>query len=222
MRITVTAAPGVFPAGAVLSVTRVTAAQQAQVDRAVDRVQDDQMQVVVSYAFDIKILDENGNELQPADGQTVNVSFSLAEVANTNLQTTVYHMEEQGNGTMSAERLSTQESGQTVTAQSNGFSTYVITFSTEKDRHFSVLADTTIAVSEVISAVGWTGSPTAVQLSPPEEGKGVSLTGERQNWTIKAESQSASGEQKLTVTLDGLVFPPILVSVSEQVQETNE
>ena len=55
VRITVTAAPGVFPAGAVLSVTRVTAAQQAQVDRAIDRVQDDRTQVAVSYSFDIRI-----------------------------------------------------------------------------------------------------------------------------------------------------------------------
>ena len=76
------------------------------------------MQMAESYSFDIKILDENGIELQPGDGQTVNVSFSMAEVADTNLQTTVYHMEEQENGSLNAEKLSTQEAGETVTAAS--------------------------------------------------------------------------------------------------------
>ena len=36
----------------------------------------------------------------------MNVSFSLAEVEDPNLQTTVYHMEEQANGSLNAERLS--------------------------------------------------------------------------------------------------------------------
>ena len=218
VKISVSAAPGVFPAGARLSVSRVTAVQQAQVDRAIDRAQDDRTQVAVSYSFDIKILDENGNELQPAEGQTVNVSFSLAEVANDNLQTTVYHMEEQANGTLNAEKLSAEEAGQTVTAQSDGFSVYTVTF-TYEERQFSVLADSTIAVSDVVSAVGLTGTPTEVALAnSPEEGKGLSLTGEETNRSVQAATQSASAEQKLTVTLQGVDFE-ILLAVSEQKPE---
>ena len=218
VKISVSATPGVFPAGAKLSVRRITAAEQAKVDQAIDRAQDDRTQVAVSYSFDITILDESGNELQPADGQTVNVSFSLAEVADTNLQTTVYHMEEQADGTLNAEKLNTQETGETVTAESDGFSTYTLTLTYEA-RSFSVIANSSIAVSELTGAVGLAGTPTAATLAAAEAGKGVSLTGSSPNWTVSAAAQAASAEQTLVVTLNNVDFN-ILLSVFEQQQET--
>ena len=219
VKISVSAAPGVFPAEARLSVTRITSAQQAQVDKAIDRAQDEKTQVAASYSFDIKILDENGNELQPAEGQTVNVAFSLAEVDNPNLQTTVYHMEEQANGSLNAEKLSVQEAGGTVTAQSDGFSVYTVTF-TYEERQFAVLPDTAIPVNELVSTVGLTGTPTAVGLeASAEAGKGLTLTGEAPNRSVQAAAQSASAAQKLTVTLQGVNFE-ILLAVSEQKPES--
>ena len=220
VKISVTAAPGVFPAGAVLSVRRVTAAQQAQVNRAIDRVQDDQTRVARSYSFDIRILDENGNELQPAEGQTVNVSFSLAEVADANLQTTVYHMTEQENGDLNAEKLETQETGQTVIAQSDGFSVYTLTFYYDKCQ-YSLMPGGSIPVTDLVRMVGLTGTPSSVMLSSPLiQGSGVSLTGDMPDWTVTGETLPDFQPQTLTVTLQGISYE-ILLTVSDQEQKND-
>ena len=65
VRISVTAPEGVFPEGAVLSVTKVGGAVRQNVEDAVDAVRDDSVNVAKAYTFDIKVLDQNGNEIQP-------------------------------------------------------------------------------------------------------------------------------------------------------------
>ena len=218
VRITVTAAEGVFPASSILSVERVDMALQQKIDQVMEQAIDESHRVAATYSFDIRILDENGQELQPPEGQSVNVSFSLMEVADVNLQTQVYHMAEQQNGTLNAEKLNTVETGQTISAESNGFSVYTITFSYEK-RQFFLLTDTTIPVSEVLNTVGLIGTPTAVTLSGQEAGMGIVLEQRENIWILKAGSQSVSEAQILTITLHGINFE-ILVYVSEQKQET--
>ena len=73
--------------------------------------------VAASYTFDIKVLGKDGKELQPADGKTVQVSFRAAEVADPNLDVSVYHI---SGGT--ADELAVQETGSTATAKTTGFS----------------------------------------------------------------------------------------------------
>ena len=76
--ITVTAPEGVFPEGATLSVSKVKKEEQQDVDRAVDKARDENVNVAASYTYDIKVLDKDGNEIQPADGQKVNVSRRIS------------------------------------------------------------------------------------------------------------------------------------------------
>ena len=90
----VSAPEGVFPMNASLSVELVPVEAQPQVDAAVETERESGRNVAVSYTFDIKVLDPDGNELQPGEGQSVNVSFTLTEVANENLTTEVYHVSE--------------------------------------------------------------------------------------------------------------------------------
>ena len=92
--ITVSAPEGVFPEGALLSVKKVEAVDQEKVDEAVEAERSANVNVAASYTFDISVLDEAGNELQPTDGSKVKVSFALAEVADNNLDTAVYHVSE--------------------------------------------------------------------------------------------------------------------------------
>ena len=114
--VTVKADPGVFPADAVLSVETVPVYQQQQADAAVDEVRGENQNVAVSYTFDIKVINpETGEEYQPAEGQTVSVSFALAEVADENLETQVYHVtEDEATGELTAESLDVTFSEETV------------------------------------------------------------------------------------------------------------
>lgn len=105
MTVTVSAAPGAFPTNAVLSVKLVPVYEQEQADAAIEEVRDGDANVAVSYTFDIKVVDpETGEEFQPAEGFDVEVSFALAEAADENLETNVYHVTDEG-GDMTVEKL---------------------------------------------------------------------------------------------------------------------
>ena len=155
--VTVKAEPGVFPENAQLFVERVPASQQA--DEAIGEVRDGDVKVVASYTFDIQVIDpETQEELQPAEGQKVSVSFSLEEAANENLTANVYHFAEDG-----VEKLDvTREDAMTATVETDGFSVYTLeltyndpeyalpellieeqeeTFSSEEDRDRDALLD---------------------------------------------------------------------------------
>ena len=79
--------------------------------------------VAASYTFDIKVLDQEGNEIQPADGRSVTVSFAAAEAADRNLEASVYHVADG-----EAEALNTVCEGNTVKAETDGFSYYTVEF----------------------------------------------------------------------------------------------
>ena len=70
--IRVTAPEGIFPSDAMLDVKVVTS---EEAEEAVASERDDNTVVASSYTYDIKVLDVNGNELQPED--SVNISFTL-------------------------------------------------------------------------------------------------------------------------------------------------
>ena len=114
VRITVEAEEGVFPEGATLSAEKVTLAQEKQAEEAVESERDEDKQVAASYTYDIKVLDQDGNEIQPAgengedSSSRVKVSFKLDEVADKNLETNVYHITENGNETAESNDVSTK------------------------------------------------------------------------------------------------------------------
>jgi len=117
VRITVEAEEGVFPEGAVLSVEKVTKDQEKKAEEAVETERSENQNVAVSYTYDIKVLDKDGNELQPADengedsSSRVKVSFKLDEVADENLTA-------EGAGSKSAEAASLNDTDSTVDGES--------------------------------------------------------------------------------------------------------
>ncbi len=123
--ITVNADKGVFPEGATLSVKRASANQAEAAEEAVEEKED--APIVEAYSFDISILNKEGLEIQPDNSKgKVTVSFALEEAANDDLNTEVYHMDEQVDGSFEAEKLDSKSVADTVTAETTGFSVYTV------------------------------------------------------------------------------------------------
>lgn len=181
VRITAEADEGVFPEGSTLSVEKVTLAQEKQAEEAVESERDEDKQVAASYTYDIKVLDKDGNELQPAEesgegnSSRVKVSFKLDEVADENLTTNVYHItenegetaekpEDAGNGALTAEKLEVETDGDTAIAETDGFSLYTVEF-TYDNKQYVLPGDSEVALSEVLDTVGLTGEVSDVEVS---------------------------------------------------------
>ena len=207
--ITVTAPEGVFPEGATLSVSKVKKEEQQDVDRAVDKARDENVNVAASYTYDIKVLDKDGNEIQPADGQKVNVSFTLEKAENENLTADVYHITEE-NGELSAEALDITEEGQAVIAESDGFSYYTVEF-TYDEKQYVMQGDSSVALTDILSFVGITKADgntvadsdiTAVSVSNESL---FSASNEGGEWTVTAQ-QAFTSEEWMKVTINDIVY----------------
>ena len=207
--VTVQADAGAFPVNAVLSVSRVPVRKRRAAESAIDEVRDEDQNVAVSYTFDIKVLDTDGNELQPAEGQTVNVSFALAEVADENLETQVYHVtEEEATGELTAEALDvttevTPETGEETTAvvETNGFSIYQVEFTYNK-LEYVLPGDSAVPMSEILNTLGLTGEVTAVEVSDTSLFSASNETGE---WIVTAH-QAFSSTEWMKVTINGVAY----------------
>lgn len=202
IRVVVKADTGVFPEGATLSVSKVSVAEEKAVESAVDEKRSDNKNVVGSYTFDIKVLDKDGNEIEPdtSKGQ-VKVSFTLEEVANDNLETDVYHIKGEV-GALEAEELETKEVGATtVEAATDGFSYYTVEF-TYNELQYVLDGDTSVALTEILAKVGLSGNIEAATSSNPEL-----FTVEEQDgaWIVTAVKAFTS-EEALKVTLDGVEY----------------
>lgn len=207
--ITVSAPEGVFPEGATLSVSKAKKEEQQDVDNAVDKARDENVNVAASYTYDIKVLDKDGNEIQPADGQKVNVSFTLEKAENENLTADVYHITEE-NGELSAEALDITEEGQAVIAESDGFSYYTVEF-TYDEKQYVMQGDSSVALTDILSFVGITKADgntvadsdiTAVSVSNESL---FSASNEGGEWTVTAQ-QAFTSEEWMKVTVEGVEY----------------
>ena len=133
--VTVKADEGVFPEDAVLNVKKLSRNEQNKVDAAVEGEVPENRNTALSYSFDIKVLDADGSEIQPAEGQNVEVAFETVYASNPNLEAEIYHITENSkkNG-LTAERLDaeTDEKNEIIAAETAGFSYYTVVF--EYDR----------------------------------------------------------------------------------------
>ena len=230
VRVTVRAEAGTFPAGAELSVAKATREQEEQAGEAVDDARDEGVSVAASYTFDIKVLDPAmGEELQPAEGKKVEVSFSLAEVADENLQTQVYHVtEDEATGELTAESLDvnteiTPETGEATTAvvETDGFSIYTVEF-TYNNLEYVLPGSTSVPMSDILSAVGLTGEVTAAEVS---DASLFSVSNETGEWIVTAH-QPFSTTEWMKVTINDVVYEitvtdDSMVSVTYVRQEWN-
>lgn len=165
--IRLTAADGVFPEGARLEVKRAGVLMERMADVVVRQEREADCTVASSYTFDIKVLDQEGNELQPADENLVRVSFSLAEVENQNLDVCVYHIKGDTAETMAAESLPVETEGDTATVETDGFSFYTVEF-TYGDKEYVLQGGRYVRLYDILNFVGLTGEVESWEISNNE------------------------------------------------------
>jgi len=207
--IMVTAPEGVFPEESTLLVNKVSNEEQQNVDNAVDKTRNDNVNVAASYTYDIKVLNKDGEEIQPADEQKVKVIFTLAEAENENLTADIYHITGE-NGELSAEALDTTGQGAVVMAESDGFSYYTVEF-TYDEKQYVMEGDTSVALTDILSYVGITkadGSTATdsdiTTVSVSDESL-FSASNESEEWIVTAH-QAFHTDEWMKVTVDGVEY----------------
>ena len=90
--VTVEAPEGMFPQDAQLAAGQVPEESLEKAEETVDAARGEGADPLLSYFFDISVLDADGNELQPAQGQTVNISFAFSELPDQELTASVYQI----------------------------------------------------------------------------------------------------------------------------------
>lgn len=122
-----------------------------KIDEQVENVRDG-ANVSLAYTFDIKVLDEEGKELQPDNERgKVSVSFSMSEAMNVNLDTEVFHVSGEDDA-LSAESLETTVVGENVTVETDGFSYYVVEF-TYGDLEYVLEGGRWVVLSDLLSSI---------------------------------------------------------------------
>ncbi len=97
VKIRVRADKGVFPDGATLNATRIVEDNEQKVQDAIAEQEEAESEevkdVVKSYTFDIQVLDESGEEVEPNNEKgRVLVSFETAETGDEKLSAEIYHI----------------------------------------------------------------------------------------------------------------------------------
>ena len=219
VEIKVSADEGVFPESAVFSVNKPKASEEKKIENIIEEERSGTEHVAASYTYDIKVLDADGNELQPEDGQKVEVSFSMAEVSNTNLDTNVYHISEDASGQLSADVLQISENDDTVTAETDGFSYYTVEF-TYDEKQYVMQGDSTVALTDILSFVGVTkvdGSVaedsdiTAVSVSDESL---FSASNESGEWMVTAH-QAFHTDEWMKVTVDVVEYEIVVTDATD-------
>ena len=208
--ITVKAAEGVFPKGARLIVSQVSQNEEEQILDAVEKERTDDVNVAVSYSFDIKVVDKEGKELQPDTSKgEVKVSFSLVEVENDNLDTEVYHVADEA-GDLNASKLDAETSGNEVTVETDGFSFYTVEFTYGKIE-YSIEGGGRVFLSEILEAVGLKGTATDAR-SSNEDLVSVKRTDEGEIYLVsEAEFHT---DEKLEVDIDGITYEILMTDAA--------
>ncbi len=213
--ISVSAPEGVFPEGAVLSVKKISAAEQESADAAVDEQRDGKRNIAASYTYDIKVLASDGvTELEPADRAKVRISFSLAEAADQNLDADIYHVkEDEKSGELYAEKLDVipdekvaddpvlNDPETTVAVETDSFSYYTVEFTYEK-MEYVLEGDSSVPMSDILSAVGLKGEVTAAEVSDDTLFKASDESGE---WMVSALKAFDTVEW-MKVTINDVVY----------------
>ena len=165
--ITVTAEEGTFPEGAKLQVRSATKAEEKKADELVEKARDTEKNVASSYTFDISVVDKDGNELQPADGKTAQVSFKADEMGEDLLTPEVYHIDESGK-TPEAEALDVEEKDGEAVAETEGFSTFQVNFTYEGLTYTLPAGANSVTLDQIMEAVGLTGKVRKASSDPAD------------------------------------------------------
>ena len=177
--VTVRAEAGVLPAGAKLTVTKAEAEEELL---AAARVKTDKL--VADYGVDIAITDKDGEAVAPAEGYAMSVSLTLAEAADENLTTRIYRVSEE------AKSLGVNEDGG-CTFEATESSLRCVIELTYPELHYSLVGNESVALSEILEAVGLRGEASAVEVKDPDvlyafEKKGAWRLSALRTWCMRS------------------------------------
>ncbi|MBO4898822.1 MAG: hypothetical protein J5509_00880 [Lachnospiraceae bacterium] len=214
VEITVKADEGVFPKGATLHARRVLLGEKSRVDGAIEDVREDGVNVAISYTYDIKVRDEDGEEIEPDTSKgNVRVSFAMSEADNQNLSADVYHIGDDMNAEKLAASTTTEGGEPTVVAETDGFSYYTVEF-TYGDMQYVMEGDTEVPLQDVLDYVGIAGTVTNAYGSNDELFSAENRNG---TWYLVAHKAFKSREW-LKVTLDGVEMDVEIVVTDDAVK----
>ena len=196
--INVTAEDGVFPKEAALSAVRIPS-EKIETELKEGRKKD--QNIAASYTFDIKILDKEGNELQPTDEQKVRVSFTAGEVADKNLETQIYHISDEG----TVENLEVNVIEDTAFVSADGFSLYTVEFTYDK-LQYVLEGDSSVRLSLILEVLGLYGEVTDVLCSNTDLFTAEQFDGD---WTVSA-LQPFTSEEWMTVRINDVIYKIIV------------
>ena len=204
-RIQVIADEGVFPEGAYLEATRI---ESIDIDRGSN------INLVDTMSFDICIYNEDGVEIEPdTEAGSVSVLFFDERISDTNLDTTIYHIEDNtptsldynyidGNGDVTG----SEDIAVAVEAATDGFSVYTVEF-TYNDIFYVLDGDTSVSLSTILEAVGLTGDVENVSIS------NTSLIG--YDGTNVTALQPFNSTESMIITINGVDYEIIITDAND-------
>lgn len=181
----------------------LTEKELADVTAAIESKREENRKVAISRTFDIKILDKDGNEVQPTEGANVQVTFELVQVSNQNLFTDVYHLKNEGDA-LTAENLTvtTDTASNTATVTTDGFSLYTVEF-TYEGKQYVLDGEKSVRLDEVLNHIGITGKIEDADVSDWAKFEvNLSRDGNWYTYTLRPFDT----EEWLKVTVDGVVY----------------
>ena len=122
--ISLEAEEGVFPEGSSLFARKLTEGEEANVETLVNQGQEPE-NVMADYAFDIKVLDKEANEIQPDTSKgRVRLSFTLESLSQDSvINPVIFHVNQEAE---MVEQLGSEVEQQTVSAEITSFSPYMV------------------------------------------------------------------------------------------------
>lgn len=144
-KVTVSADPEVFPEGTTMEVKEVNLTSTE--DSLVASQQQADQKSIKKVALDITMKNKEGQEIEPDTSKgKVHVSFTNDDIKDHT--TNVYHIDDN----LKVESLKLTKSGDTVTGETTGFSTYILDFIVgNKTLYYGVTLNTRINLSEELA-----------------------------------------------------------------------
>ena len=212
VNITLDVEEGALPKEWQLVIKEATKVEKAKLETAIEKTGIIKDKVVRSYAFDIKVLDSHGNEVEPAAGTEVKLSFQLEEVKNQNLKVNVFHLDkeslsEKDFSKIKPKSLNVEKTEDVATVKVDGFSYYDLEF-TQNTLRYELNRGGDIDFSEVLSKVDIKGDVSNVMVSDDSL---VSIGKKAEKWFIKANKVFDSDEW-MKITVDGVKY---LIAMNE-------
>ena len=157
------------------------------------------MNTIKSYTYDIKILDENNNEIEPSE--EIKIIFTNNLINNKNLDTNIYHTSTDKNNSLTTEVLKGEVEGETITAKTDSFSYYTVEF-TYNNLTYSIEGNSEVKLSTILEQVGLEGEVESVIGSNDNL---FSFENKNNEWYVKA-NQAFKTTEWMKVTIDDIVY----------------